>query len=156
MGHYPESDWVTHPDEVKPDGSVMVSSSVTIEEKTRNMFLPVMDNYNKAVQNPTAREISDTRMRCLVKNIALFGLGFYIYAGEDLPTDEPSPTNQPSTEAATDKQLAAIEKMIDGKEVPEQLHSEITGWLIGTPDKATASRYIGLLGDLPRRPAVTK
>ena len=24
-------------------------------------------------------------MRCLVKNLAMFGLGLYVYAGEDLP-----------------------------------------------------------------------
>lgn len=27
-------------------------------------------------------------MRCLVKNISMFGLGLYIYAGEDLPPKE--------------------------------------------------------------------
>ena len=27
-------------------------------------------------------------MRCLVKNLAMFGLGIYIYAGEDLPEGE--------------------------------------------------------------------
>ena len=31
------------------------------------------------------RKISDTRMRCLVKCAAMFGLAHYIYAGEDLP-----------------------------------------------------------------------
>ena len=30
-------------------------------------------------------DINKTIMRCLVKNIAMFGLGIYIYAGEDLP-----------------------------------------------------------------------
>ena len=44
------------------------------------------DGYrNKAVVNPTSRDVSDARMRCLVKCIAMFGLGHYIYAGEDLP-----------------------------------------------------------------------
>ena len=27
-------------------------------------------------------------MRCLVKNLAMFGLGLYIYSGEDLPEIE--------------------------------------------------------------------
>ena len=30
-------------------------------------------------------DINKTIMRCLVKNLAMFGLGLYIYAGEDLP-----------------------------------------------------------------------
>ena len=49
------------------------------------MWLPVMDNRNKSIANPSSRDISDARMRCLVKAIAMHGLGAYIYAGEDLP-----------------------------------------------------------------------
>ena len=33
-------------------------------------------------------DINKTIMRCLVKNMAMFGLGGYIYAGEDLPEQE--------------------------------------------------------------------
>ena len=32
-------------------------------------------------------DINKTIMRCLTKNLAMFGLGLYIYAGEDLPED---------------------------------------------------------------------
>ena len=32
-------------------------------------------------------DVNKTVMRCLVKNLAMFGLGLYIYAGEDLPED---------------------------------------------------------------------
>jgi len=56
------------------------------------MWLPVMDNRNNPIKNPNSRQVSDTTMRCLVKCLALFGLGHYIYAGEDLPdttTEEP-------------------------------------------------------------------
>ena len=30
-------------------------------------------------------DVNKTIMRCLTKNLAMFGLGLYIYAGEDLP-----------------------------------------------------------------------
>ena len=33
-------------------------------------------------------DINKTIMRCLVKNLAMFGMGLYIYAGEDLPDGE--------------------------------------------------------------------
>ena len=33
-------------------------------------------------------DVNKTIMRCLVKNLAMFGLGLYVYAGEDLPNDE--------------------------------------------------------------------
>ena len=32
-------------------------------------------------------DINKTIMRCLTKNISMFGLGLYIYAGEDLPEE---------------------------------------------------------------------
>jgi hypothetical protein len=67
------------------------------------MWLPVMDNRNEAmldhqrkiqyknytatVEAATMFEINKTIMRCLTKNLAMFGLGLYIYAGEDLPVD---------------------------------------------------------------------
>ena len=33
-------------------------------------------------------DVNKTIMRCLVKNLAMFGLGLYIYAGEDLPEEQ--------------------------------------------------------------------
>ena len=42
----------------------------------------------KTVEPATMFDINTTIMRCLVKNLAMFGLGLYIYAGEDLPNDE--------------------------------------------------------------------
>jgi hypothetical protein len=50
--------------------------------------LPVMDHRNKAIQKPNAFEVNTAMQRCLVKAIALHGLGLYIYAGEDLPEGE--------------------------------------------------------------------
>lgn len=79
----------------------MVYTKVTIEGITHEMWLPVMDNQNKAmkaepyqvqtkyktitVPAATMFDVNKTIMRCLVKNLAMFGLGLYIYAGEDLP-----------------------------------------------------------------------
>lgn len=67
--------------------TVMVFCNVTAFGKTMRMHLPVMDNRNNAISNPDARKISDGQMRCLAKCIATFGIGLYIYAGEDLPQD---------------------------------------------------------------------
>ena len=64
------------------DGSVMVKAVVTVGEKTHEMTLPVMNHRNQAIQNPNARDISDAQMRCLVKCIALFGLGIGLYLGD--------------------------------------------------------------------------
>lgn len=53
------------------------------------------DNYGneqkeyiiKTVEPLSMFDVNKTIMRCLVKNLAMFGLGLYIYAGEDLPED---------------------------------------------------------------------
>lgn len=82
----------------------MVYTKVTIGDVTHEMWLPVMDGNNKAmkaepyeiqtkyktitVAPATMFDINKTIMRCLVKNLAMFGLGLYIYAGEDLPEVE--------------------------------------------------------------------
>ena len=56
-----------------------------------------LGNYEeKSVDAATMFDINKTIMRCLVKNLAMFGLGLYIYAGEDLPVEiaEPCTTEQ--------------------------------------------------------------
>ena len=90
----------------------MIFTSVTIDGETHPMWLPVMDGANNAmkkekysyeviewknrqktgnmiekwVQSATMFDINKAIMRCLVKNLAMFGLGLYIYQGEDLPS----------------------------------------------------------------------
>ena len=97
MKHYPDASYCYFEPNIAPDGSVEVEVELTIEGITRRMWLPVMDNRNNSIISPTSRQVSDTRMRCLVKCIAMFGLGHYIYAGEDLPlavVDTPISDNQ--------------------------------------------------------------
>lgn len=83
-----------------PEG-FMVWTKVTMKGVTREMWLPVMDSHNLtmlsepwkkatkrgeiAVERATMFDINKTIMRCLVKNVAMFGLGLNIYAGEDTP-----------------------------------------------------------------------
>lgn len=67
----------------------MVETEVTAGGVTHEMWLPVMDYRNKAIQQANMMDINKTIMRCLVKNIAMFGLGMSLYAGEDLPTEDP-------------------------------------------------------------------
>lgn len=63
----------------------MVFTEVTIEKMTYEMWLPVMDYNNKIIMKATMSDINKAIMRCLVKNLAIFGFGLYIYAGEDIP-----------------------------------------------------------------------
>lgn len=90
----------------------MCHTEVTIEGETLEMWLPVMDGANKSmlkksytyqtrygeksVDAATSFDINKTIMRCLVKNLAMFGMGIYIYAGEDLPDTESAATVTPT------------------------------------------------------------
>lgn len=92
----------------------MVFTEITMFGQTKEMQLPVMDGANKAmkataytykvkeykdgrftgnyvdktVEPATMFDINTAIMRCMTKNLAMFGLGLYIYAGEDLPEGE--------------------------------------------------------------------
>lgn len=91
MDIYPESSYSFADDTVAPDMTATVNCTVSIGDCVRTMWLPVMDHRNKAIENPNARDISDARMRCLVKCLAMFGLGINVYAGEDFPTQATTP-----------------------------------------------------------------
>lgn len=120
----------------------MVFTRVEIEDIEHEMWLPVMDSANKAmkdklytykvkkynsytkqyefvekeVQPATMFDINKTIMRCLTKNLAMFGLGLYIYAGEDLPenvdNDEPKKTNEKkNTKSEKDYKIMLLDKL---------------------------------------------
>lgn len=92
MKNYPESSYEFAPEKYFQDGTCEVGVTVTVKdgenEISRYMWLPVLDHKNKPIPNPNAFDINKNKMRCLVKCISMFGLGLYIYAGEDLPEAE--------------------------------------------------------------------
>jgi len=69
-------------------GSFMVWITVTMFDKPMTCMLPVLDYRNKPISTPNSFDVNTSIMRCLVKAIAMHGLGLYIYAGEDTPPDE--------------------------------------------------------------------
>lgn len=68
-------------------------TSVTIKGETLEMWLPVMTFKNSAEKQPDSVQINKTLMRCLTKNLAMFGLGLYVYEGEDMPFIELEESN---------------------------------------------------------------
>jgi hypothetical protein len=88
MTHFPTAQFAIEEPVRFDDGSMEVWTKVMIEGHERVMWLPVMDHRNQAIKIPSSRQVSDARMRCLVKNLAMFGLGLYVYQGEDLPRQE--------------------------------------------------------------------
>jgi len=114
------------------DLGYMVMTSVTIQGQTLEMWLPVMDGANKAmkaeaysyatrhgdksVEQASMFDINKTLMRCLVKNLAMFGLGHYIFAGEDLPESESdaiaNTTSKPMVKGAAPKTEAVTKPQL--------------------------------------------
>ena len=88
MNHYPDTAY-EFSDRTFSDGSMEITCVVTITEGdqsvSRSMWLAVMGNRNESIQNPDSTAINKSKMRCLTKCLGMFGLGHYIYAGEDLP-----------------------------------------------------------------------
>ena len=116
------------------DTGAICFTEVTIEGITHEMWLPVMDGANKAMKKEsytyktkfgeksveayTMFDINKTVMRCLVKNLAMFGLGLYIYAGEDLPNaleevkiDKVEIKKELTEEEKKEKAIKLIEKL---------------------------------------------
>ena len=86
---YPDASWRFLPHTVYPDGSIMVETSVTINNVTKHYILPVYTNWGgkpKAIIKPDAYAINTAYQRCLVKTIATFGLGLDIFTQDE--TDE--------------------------------------------------------------------
>ena len=115
-----------------PNVGIMVFTEVTVDNLTHTMWLPVMDSKNKAmkltpytyqvwdsykkayiektVQAATMFDINKTLMRCLVKNLAMFGLGLYVYAGEDLPDNTADGQNEGTASTANTTKKAATRR----------------------------------------------
>ena len=132
------------------DLGYMTFTTLCIEGETLEMWLPVMDGANKAMLNKdytyevkdwtesnkqgktimkekvcskaTMFDINKTIMRCLVKNIAMFGLGLYLYAGEDLPeeVEKPKVLSKDQFEKAQLLSKTQIQTVLDKFEMSEK------------------------------------
>ena len=73
---------------LKTETGFFVEVAVTVQGATLTQIHPVLDGRNRPIEEPSAFDINTSIQRCLVKAIALHGLGLYVYAGEDLPDGE--------------------------------------------------------------------
>ena len=160
--HYPDAEYqVIKSDDGIPyfetSAGVMVYTEVTAGGLTHEMWLPVMDGANNAMKAESYEydtkygkktvaafdmfDVNKTIMRCLVKNLAMFGLGIYIYAGEDLPDDDKvhAPTQSITPTAGALDKFSAAEK-----ELIAQFAEDLTD-LVKSGDVATAASNMGTL-----------
>ncbi len=144
----------------------MVFTSVTAESLTYEMWLPVMDGKNKAmksesytyttkygektVEAATMFDVNKTIMRCLVKNLAMFGLGLYIYAGEDLPEEAKKPFTM------TDEKVLTLRALLQEKVekcnlvFEDMLNELLKEYKVDGLEKLDEARYVHLLNRLKK------
>ena len=79
-----------------------VKTGVTIEGQEYIEYLPIMDFHNASIpiERLSSTDVNKGIQRGLTKAIARHGLGFYIYAGEDLPEAEVEAANAAEIEKA--------------------------------------------------------
>lgn len=108
------------------NGTAMVTVSVEIKGDIKTCLLPVMDNRNRSIVDPDSFAVNTAIMRCLTKCIALFGLGLYIFAGEDLPEGEkPEPDPEVLAQIAGCADVAALTALFKSLPVESrQLHMD--------------------------------
>jgi hypothetical protein len=151
------------------EAGVMVYTRVTANGETHEMWLPVLDGRNKSMKREpwtyvtkdktgnvreiqvasfTMYDVNKAIMRCLTKNIAMFGLGLYIFSKEDLPdTPEDFVPEKLQKEfdalkkqifEATEKTYPALREVVlaftKRKDVPEFMTIEITNEMVKTKE----------------------
>ncbi|MEX0134957.1 DUF1071 domain-containing protein [Bacillus nitratireducens] len=98
---------------LKTDCGYFVEVEVTVQGLPLSQIHPILNNQNKPIAEPNSFDINTSIQRCLVKAIALHGLGLYIYAGEDLPEiqEEMITSQQVGAIKLNIKKLAALRKV---------------------------------------------
>tara|TARA_X000001388_G_scaffold8631_1_gene5322 strand:- start:8921 stop:9631 length:711 start_codon:yes stop_codon:yes gene_type:complete len=123
-------------------GYAFVMVTVNIEGEEQTEVLPVLKG-NKPIQGPNSFEVNTALQRCLVKALAYFGLGHYIYAGEDLPpetNDDTSPVQPesrqtlqvdapPPAERKPGKDVATFDEKDPNRKHDEGLYLELKSYL---------------------------
>lgn len=87
---------------------------------------------DKAVERATMFDINTAIMRCLTKNLAMFGLGLNVYAGEDLPLVQ--------SEDVTPTALPKVDKVVPTKKLTKDQEKALESF--NKLDKAKVLEYL--------------
>lgn len=88
-------------------------------ERTRTEVFPIMDYKNRSipVDSVTSFDVNTALQRAWTKCIARHGLGFYIYAGQDLPNEEKAKEKA----LITEEQIEKVKSLYSQEEITEML-----------------------------------
>ena len=130
------------------EAGCFVEVAVCVKGVSLSQIHPVLDSKNRPILAPTAFDINTSIQRCLVKAIALHGLGLYLYSGEDLPlaSDEPKADDKPVVPAVVPTAAPAPATPIrQGKAITIAQIAQIERLLAETgSDRARLLAYFGV------------
>lgn len=104
-----------------------VDVSVTVvwneNERTRSEVFPIMDYKNKSIpaDKVTSFDVNTALQRAWTKCIARHGLGFYIYAGQDLPNEEAEAEKARQSSPITAEQAEKVRELYSTDEIEKML-----------------------------------
>lgn len=140
------------------DGSTCwVDVGVTIEwngkERTRTEVFPIMDYKNKSIpaDKVTSFDVNTALQRAWTKCIARHGLGFYIYAGQDLPNEEAEAQRAKEAKLITNEQALKVIALYSDEEIKTMLKrlkkDSLSDCTVAQAEKMIAKRDRSLVND---------
>ncbi len=122
---------------LKTELGYFVEVAVTVQGVKKSQIHPILDHSNRPHKSPTSFDVNTSIQRALVKAIALHGLGLYIYAGEDLPSES---TENKIVQAKVTPTAGAKERLnVDQIAKLDDLAVRVRKWLNeGSPEDAKA------------------
>ena len=135
-------------------GYAMVEVNVTIDGTTLPEVFPVLDFRNKAIQNPDSFQVNTAIKRAITKCFANFGLGLYIYAGEDRPQIEETRMDGsvPKDGEGTVAQYVKMDRLVRNKHFTNDETQSYKTWMYPPnkkyPSEEECSFYIDNLNSM--------
>lgn len=146
MGCFPESDFEFDEPKFYPNGTGEQWITVNIrrgeDTVTRRWWLPYLNHTNQPISDPTSQQINNTRMRVLVKCLAMCGLGTELYSGEDVPDED---INQEAVTGTRKGSTLSPEELFEGRGYIDTINEALPLNCIKTD---TADRIVGYDTDL--------
>lgn len=141
---------LTVPYAIDHNGYAYVQTSVYINDEVQTEDFPVLNHTNKSIQNPNSFEINTALKRALAKACANFGLGLYIYRGEDLPDMGQTRLDgsEPKEGEMTVDQNVKLDRLARHKSLTDVETKKIKDWMKKKPSEDEANIQIDKITEL--------
>ena len=114
---------------------------MTFLGQTEQHFFPIIDHYNKPIQNPNPYQINTSQMRGFAKLFAMVsGFGLSLYVGEDLAYLDEEKNNQKQQQAKAKKDLTEEEK--------QEKKEKCIKWIVDNISKVEEDKQTDVLNNL--------